>query len=115
MATDIKGSNQPTLASDQLKPEQKGYGQNGYGGASSDLPGENTETGFAKTADPIRDTLSNPARGKSALQDDSGTGNPVADLQRKTGDNPLPPAHGMKNPKTEMPMGKSARPVTTRG
>ena len=111
----IVGSKMPAQASDQLRPDQKGYGQNGYGGASSDLPGENTQSGFAKTTDPIRDTLSNPARGKSALQDDSGGKGPVADLQRKAGNSPLPPAKGMHDPnKADEKVPSGGRPVTTR-
>lgn len=46
MATDVVGSKMPSLASDALKPSKAGYGQNGYAGASSDLPGENTTSGF---------------------------------------------------------------------
>jgi len=54
MATDIVGSNLPPFASDALRESKRGYGQNGYGGASSDLPGENTNSGFL----PVPDTSS---------------------------------------------------------
>lgn len=46
MATDIVGSRSPTFASDALRPSTHGYGQNGYGGASSDEPGQRTTSGF---------------------------------------------------------------------
>lgn len=46
MATDVVGSKMPALASEALKPSKAGYGQNGFGGASSDLPGENTQSQF---------------------------------------------------------------------
>lgn len=46
MASDIVGSNSPQFASDALKARKRGYGQNGYGGASSDMPGERTTSGF---------------------------------------------------------------------
>ena len=51
MAQDIVGSKMPSLASDALKPSKAGYGQNGYAGASSDLPGENTKSGFLPGVD----------------------------------------------------------------
>lgn len=78
MATDIVGSKMPSLASEALKPSKAGYGQNGYAGASSDTPGENTRTGFeassgcdlaaALTAVNPKDAID--ARGRS------GRGNP---------------------------------------
>ena len=46
MAEDVVGSKMPGLASEGLKPSKAGYGQNGYAGASSDLPGEHTTSGF---------------------------------------------------------------------
>lgn len=51
MAQDIVGSKTPSFASDQLKEDKAGYGQNGYGGASSDHPGEHTTSGFLPGAD----------------------------------------------------------------
>jgi hypothetical protein len=51
MATDVVGSKMPALASDALKPSKAGYGQNGYAGASSDMPGEQTSSGFLPAAD----------------------------------------------------------------
>lgn len=46
MATDVVGSKMPQFASEQLKPSKAGYGQNQFGGASSDMPGEHTTSGF---------------------------------------------------------------------
>lgn len=51
MATDIVGSKSPTFASDALRPSKRGYGQNGYGGASSDTPGQRTTSGFLPQTD----------------------------------------------------------------
>ena len=48
MATQVVGSKFPSLASDQLKPSKEGYGQNNFRGASSDMPGENTRSGFRR-------------------------------------------------------------------
>jgi hypothetical protein len=45
MATIIAGSKEPTFAS-QEKPSKAGFGQNGFRGSSSDVPGENTTSGF---------------------------------------------------------------------
>jgi len=45
MATDIVGSKEPEFAS-KAKPNNSGYGQNGFQGSSSDLPGEHTTSGF---------------------------------------------------------------------
>lgn len=78
MAVDVVGSKMPSLASDALKPSKAGYGQNNYTGASSDMPGENTRSGFeaskgcdlaaALTAVNPKDAID--ARGRS------GKGNP---------------------------------------
>jgi hypothetical protein len=51
MAQDIVGSNLPEFASDALKESKAGYGQNGYAGASSDEPGQNTQSGFLPQPD----------------------------------------------------------------
>ena len=51
MATDVVGSKMTDFASDALKPSKAGYGQNGFGGASSDLPGERTTSGFLPDTD----------------------------------------------------------------
>lgn len=59
MSTKITGSEQPTFASEQLSPiSNRGYGQNGFGGASSDLPGQNTKSGYLPSpGDPVNDQL----------------------------------------------------------
>jgi hypothetical protein len=46
MAIQVVGSKQPQFASEQLKPNQHGFGQNGWGGASSLLPGQIAERDF---------------------------------------------------------------------
>ncbi len=82
MADDIVGSKMPTLASEALTPNKAGYGQNGYGGASSDVPGENTGSGFlpgVSTAD-LQAALDrvNPKDSRDTVRDRSGKGNPPA-------------------------------------
>ena len=54
MAQNIVGSNFPDFASEQLEvPKGKpGYGQNQFSGASSDLPGEKTTSGFLPAPGP---------------------------------------------------------------
>lgn len=73
MSTKVVGSNQPQFASDQFKPSRAGYGQNQFGGPSSDNPGVRTASGF----------LPDP-------------GIPVNDQLRKVKADLYPPAHGMK-------------------
>jgi hypothetical protein len=51
MSINIVGSKMPALASDALKPSKAGYGQNGFAGASSDLPNERTISGFLPDTD----------------------------------------------------------------
>lgn len=75
MSANIVGSNMPDSVASQLRPSSKNYGQNGYGGASSDLPGQRTTSGF----------LPDP-------------GTPVNDQLRKVKADPLPAAFGMKKP-----------------
>ena len=87
MAQDVVGSNMPSLASEALKPSKAGYGQNGYHGASSDTPGENTTAGFlpgvsAADLEAAKDRL-NPNRTPAqqlndAVRNRSGKGNPAA-------------------------------------
>lgn len=73
MSTDTVGSKSPQFASEQLKPSRAGYGQNGFGGASSDTPGQRTASGFLP-----------------------GPGEPVNDQLRKVKADPITPAFGMK-------------------
>jgi len=82
MAQDIVGSKMPGLASEGLKPSKAGYGQNGYGGASSDVPGENTSSGFLpgiSQAD-LSAALDrvNPKDGRDTVRNASGKGSPPA-------------------------------------
>jgi hypothetical protein len=85
MAQDIVGSNMPDFASDALKvPKPKrGYGQNGFNGASSDLPGERTTSGFLPDCDLsaaiAQDTPSDPSR-----QTLNGKGNPPTPRSKPT-------------------------------
>lgn len=61
-----------------MKPENK-YGQNGYQGASSDLPGKHTTSGFLPAV-----TV------------------PASDWQtRKVSAEPFPPSFGMKSPNSK--------------
>jgi hypothetical protein len=117
MAIQIAGSKMPTLASEQLKPSTDGYGQNGAATPSSVQRGDVPKNKMATPAnDPVLDYLADPSKGKSALDDSSGTGNPVNDLLRKTGDNPTTPRVGMKSPnKPDEKIPTGGRPVTTRG
>ena len=60
MATEVIGSKMPTFASDALKPSKEGFGQNGFAGASSDLPGERTRAGLTVNnddTDPVLDAV----------------------------------------------------------
>ena len=86
MSTEIVGSKTPTFASDQFaadNPDAKsysgsympGYGQNNYGGASSDMPGHRTGSGFLP-----------------------GIGTPVNNQLRKLKGDNVPTAFGMKKP-----------------
>ena len=49
MATEIAASKLPTFPSEE-KESRAGYGQNGYQGPSSDMPGEHTTSGFLPQA-----------------------------------------------------------------
>lgn len=54
MAQNIVGSSFPDSAAEQLRPSKRGYGNNQFGGASSDLPGEDTRSGYLpSTGTPI--------------------------------------------------------------
>lgn len=50
MSNEIVGSKSPTFPSEQ-RPSKRGYGQNGFTGASSDLPGEHTCSDFLPRCD----------------------------------------------------------------
>jgi len=73
-------SNQSAEADEASEGKSRLYGQNGYNGASSDLPGEHTCSGFLPEC-------KLPADYKGA------------DWQnRKVSADPFPKAHGMKTP-----------------
>lgn len=72
MSANITGSNEPTFAGDTVA-SNKGYGQNGYRGPSSDTPGKHTTSGFLP-----------------------GPGAPVNDQLRTLKGAPVPAAFGMK-------------------
>lgn len=78
MSTQIVGSDFPEFASEQLAPapSKPGYGQNQFNGAASDLPGQNTRSGFLP-----------------------GTTTPVNNQLRKIKADALPTTFGMKSPK----------------
>lgn len=84
MATDVVGSKMPGFASDALKPSKAGYGQNGYAGASSDLPGERTTSGF------LPDTDYNAAYAEDVKIRDRNPGQPGG-----VSNKPFAPAFGM--------------------
>jgi hypothetical protein len=65
-------------------PANNHYGENGYQGPSSDLPGQHTTTGFAKTEDVVRDLVK-----ADGFSDQTRKIDPA---QR------VPTAHGMKSP-----------------
>lgn len=69
-------SNEPTFASDEPELTEgvdRGYGQNGFNGPSSDNPGKRTTSGFLP-----------------------GLGEPINDQLRKVSSDPYPAAFGMK-------------------
>lgn len=46
MSTKVVGSNEPDSVAKQIAPSSRLYGQNGFGGPSSDTPGNRTVSGF---------------------------------------------------------------------
>ena len=78
MVVDVVGSKMPSLASEALKPSKAGYGQNGYAGASSDMPGENTKADFQASAGCDLAAALTAVNPKDALdpRGRSGKGNP---------------------------------------
>lgn len=78
------------------------YGQNGYTGASSDLPGQRTTSGFLPELEPNKEIVKNYAKDESFQT-------------RKVSAEQYPAAHGMK-PRTQANIFSApSRPVTTRG
>ena len=94
MAEDVVGSKMPGLASEGLKPSKAGYGQNGYAGSSSDVPGENTTAGFLpgiSDAD-LQKALDNvnPKDSRDTERDRNGKGHPPAPKDFKQPKFPAP-------------------------
>lgn len=85
MSTIILGSNTPDSVAEQLKPTKAGYGENNFSGASSDLPGERTQSRLAAEI-----------ASKSGIGAVTSTSN-VGNVQnRDVSSASLPAAHGMK-------------------
>lgn len=92
-----------SAAPDDDSTDKSLYGQNGYAGPSSDLPGKRTTSGFLPELEPNKEIVKNYAKDE--------------DFQtRKVSANQYPAAHGMK-PRTQPSIlsATPTRPVTTRG
>jgi hypothetical protein len=88
--TDVVGSKMPTFPNQ--KPDNSGYGNNGFQSASSTNPGEHVESGFAKTKSAVRDLIA-----RSGFSDRQGVeqSNPDRSVTVKTGKSPRPAHSGM--------------------
>lgn len=95
MVQEIVGSKMAPFASQGLKPDPRGYGQNGFGKASSDVPGENTVSGFMPATDL-----------KAALTADIGGAAGVMDARGRSGK-----GNGARNMKQQPPEGPQTRTV----
>jgi hypothetical protein len=113
MAEDIVGSKMPTFASDALKPSKAGYGQNGYQGASSDLPGENTTAGFLPGISQADLTAAldrvSPKDSRDTVRDASGKGNPPAPKDFKQPKFDAPQTREVSADSYPLAMGMNAR------
>jgi hypothetical protein len=78
-------------------PADNGYGQNGYRGPSSDLPGQHTSTNFLPQC-----------------KIDKDYHNDKSFQTRTVSDKPYAAAHGMTGPKGEGVIPPNGRPVTKR-
>jgi hypothetical protein len=71
------------MATDEQVAPKKNYGQGGFSGASSDMPGESTSSGF-NAGGPTQEDLTqalqqvSPKDGRDTVRDRSGKGNPPA-------------------------------------
>lgn len=93
MATNIVGSQQPTFPSD-AKPDNSGYGQNGFGGPSSDLPGKRTTSGFLPEDEGLKGIINDT---KADMNDSYRAGR--GDWQTRTvSAKPYAPSHGLSSP-----------------
>ena len=111
MATDIVGSRQPTFPSEE-KNDNSGYGQNGFGGPSSDLPGKRTTSGFLPEDAGLKGIIGDT---KADMNDSYRAGR--GDWQTRTvSDKMLAPSGGMKSPNkvTDKVPDSNLRRATTR-
>ncbi len=105
MAVKIVGSDMSSFASEGLKPDPRGYGQNGFGKASSDKPGERTTSGFLPQTD-VTEAVRNASGAADPRYpgDRSGTGRGPRNVKSQPDAHPqtrtvstqnVPPAYGM--------------------
>lgn len=93
MAIDVVGSKQPQFPS-EAKPDNSGYGQNGFQGPSSDLPGKRTTSGFLPEDAGIQAIIGDT---KADMNDSYRAGR--GDWQtRNVSDKQYAPSMGMKSP-----------------
>jgi hypothetical protein len=93
MAVDVVGSRAPQFPS-QAKPDNTGYGQNGFQGPSSDLPGKRTVSGFLPEDAGIQGIIGDT---KADMNDSYRAGR--GDWQTRTvSAAPYTPHSGMKSP-----------------
>jgi hypothetical protein len=94
-------SNESAAPDDDSKNKSL-YGQNGYEGPSSDLPGERTTSGFLPELEPTKEVVANYRKDH--------------DFQtRKVSAEQYPVAHGMKPRVQPNIFAAPSRPVTKRG
>lgn len=113
MSQDVIGSRMSSFP--DLQDDKRGLGQNGFSGASSDLPDECTQSDFAK--DITRDPEGVLARIRNeGHHDNSGTDDAVKDLERKIDTTAYPTSHGLSDPNANntRSLGTDSRPVTKR-
>lgn len=111
MTTEIVGSKTPEFPS-QAKPDNSGYGQNGFAGPSSDLPGQRTTSGFLPEDAGLKGIIGDT---KADMNDSYRAGR--GDWQTRTvSDKLLAPSGGMKSPNkaTDKVPDANLRRATTR-
>lgn len=110
MAEDIVGSKMPSFASDALREDKRGYGQNGFGGASSDHATERTCSDLAKDLEKSADDGENVL---GIVQSRGITDTSPPDKQlRAIGAGNVKDAWTAKNPNADNPkVGVNPRPV----
>jgi hypothetical protein len=108
MTIDVVGSRMPAKASDALKPDNSGYGQNGFGGPSSDVPGKRTQSALAREFDRVADADGALSLVQSrGLNTKSDFANPINNQLRTIGDKNVPthPAQAKRGPASGSPGG----------